>query len=133
MVKKEKKKKIEKKNLFDSEDEFLVKFKKFFSKKVYNILFVKRKFLLKKIYIFEIIWINGEIYIFYLYENIVYKFIFVFFYLRIIFLYSFRYKVVVFLREIIEDFGIYLVFNFRVDIVGKWKGGGGNKTGVKIC
>lgn len=110
--------------MFDSEDEFLVKFKKFFSKKVYNILFVKRKFLLKKIYIFEIVWINGEIYIFYLYENIVYKFIFVFFYLRIIFLYSFRYKVVVFLREIIEDFGIYLVFNFRVDIVGKWKGGG---------
>lgn len=109
--------------MFDSEDEFLVKFKKFFSKKVYNILFVKRKFLLKKIYIFEIVWINGEIYIFYLYENIVYKFIFVFFYLRIIFLYSFRYKVVVFLREIIEDFGIYLVFNFRVDIVGKWKGG----------
>lgn len=119
--------------MFDSEDEFLVKFKKFFSKKVYNILFVKRKFLLKKIYIFEIVWINGEIYIFYLYENIVYKFIFVFFYLRMVFLYSFRYKVVVFLREIIEDFGIYLVFNFRVDIVGKWKGGGGNKTGVKIC
>lgn len=108
----------------DSEDEPLAKLKKSPSKKVHNILFVKRKLLLKKIYIPETAWINGEIYIFYLYENTVYKFIFVLLHLRTIFLYSPRHKVVVFLREIIEDSGIHLVFNSRADIVGKWKGGG---------
>lgn len=71
-------------------------------------------------------------YISYLYENTVYKFIFALLHLRTIFLYSPRHKVVVFLREIIEDFGIHLVFNSRADIVGKWKGGG-DKTGAKIC
>lgn len=116
----------------DSEDEPLAKLKKSPSKKVHNILFVKRKLLLKKIYIPETAWINGEIYISYLYENTVYKFIFALLHLRTIFLYSPRHKVVVFLREIIEDFGIHLVFNSRADIVGKWKGGG-NKTGAKIC
>lgn len=113
----------------DSEDEPLAKLKKSPSKKVHNILFVKRKLLLKKIYIPETAWINGEIYISYLYENTVYKFIFALLHLRTIFLYSPRHKVVVFLREIIEDFGIHLIL-----VLTLWENGrGGIERGQKFA